>query len=400
MVRAAGAQKRKNRIPSPLAPLAPASACKRCCRRASGRLRCAPTCRVAEWQTRRIQNPLSLDVSVESDLGSRGETSIFSLAHPRARFDHARFRPRPQKSESSPTAEVSSGLRTTLPNGATREPTRLTDRIAVVVNGRARQVRPTSSKFSTRSCRARPVRLARPGRGRPHAHNHRRAAHRTVLTGGGDGTFVQMVTRVVRAAAATGSASASIWPAQAGHGQRAVMGAGSDPTSSNKPWWPTWRVCAAREAAARCGSRGRRHADPICGLGRRRICLEHYGTTKEWLSRSGSRAPSRRARAPTCCPPWRAVCPSFCCDRARAYASQRRGALCAYGQRRQARRRARNGSRALRGPVPLGGLSTIPYWALARASFRLPRSATTASATRRRRRFDRGGDTHPQHLAR
>lgn len=162
------------------------------------------------------------------------------------------------------------------------------DRVAVVVNGRARQVTAdivevldqiiqTGDLFVSRD-------LAEADR---IAHTIAERRYPTVLTGGGDGTFVQMVTRVVRACEKRGQTPPRFGLLKLGTGNALSWVLGNDTTSSSKAV-----VADLARLKSEGGSRALKLIEveglltPFAGLGVDAICLEHYGTTKEWLSKS------------------------------------------------------------------------------------------------------------------
>lgn len=163
----------------------------------------------------------------------------------------------------------------------------------MVVNGRARQVTAeivevldqivqTGDLFVSRD-------LAEADR---IAHTIAERRYPTVLTGGGDGTFVQMVTRVVRACQSRGQKPPRFGLLKLGTGNALSWVLGNDPTSSNKAV-----VADLARLRSEGGSRSMRLISvedmltPFAGLGVDAICLEHYGTTKDWLSRSAITRP-------------------------------------------------------------------------------------------------------------
>ena len=165
---------------------------------------------------------------------------------------------------------------------------RLLDRIAVVVNGNARQVTgdivevldqlvQSGDLFVSRDL-AEAERIAR-------TITERR--YRTVLTGGGDGTFVHMVTLIVRAARERGQQPPRFGLLKLGTGNALSWVLGNQQTSGQKGV-----VADLARLRTEGGSRAMRLIEvegtltPFAGLGVDAICLEHYGTTKDWLSRS------------------------------------------------------------------------------------------------------------------
>ncbi|MFT3927233.1 MAG: diacylglycerol kinase family protein [Myxococcales bacterium] len=162
------------------------------------------------------------------------------------------------------------------------------ERVAVVINGNARRV--------TEALVGQLERVVHPGdlfvsrsleEAEPIARAIVQAGYRTVLTGGGDGTFVLMVTLIVRASQelgrhpprfgmlklGTGNALAWVLGNQAGKGRPGV-------------------VSDLKRIATEGGRSTLRLLDvegsltPFAGLGIDAICLEHYNETKRTLSLS------------------------------------------------------------------------------------------------------------------
>ncbi len=110
--------------------------------------------------------------------------------------------------------------------------------------------------------------------------------YHTVLTGGGDGTFVQMVTLIVGAARAAGKAPPRFGMLKLGTGNALAWVLGSEAQAGRK---------AVAEDLKRLqsegGSRPLRLLDvegvlsPFAGLGIDAICLDHYAETKQKLAK-------------------------------------------------------------------------------------------------------------------
>ena len=206
---------------------------------------------MAEWQTRRIQNPLSERMCrFKSGLGYR---------------------------------EVSEEH----DEGASRAGTKLgADRVAVVVNGNAKQVTEDLVDILDQIVQSGDLFVSRSlEEGAEIARTIVRRGYPTVLTGGGDGTFVQMVTMIVREADRAGEKPPRFGLLRLGTGNALawVLGAQS----------PKHRGVIADLGRLRKegGSRGLRllevegQLSPFAGLGIDAIALHDYNTTKALLSR-------------------------------------------------------------------------------------------------------------------
>jgi diacylglycerol kinase family enzyme len=162
------------------------------------------------------------------------------------------------------------------------------DRIAVVVNGRARQVTADIVEVLDQIVQTGDLFVSRDlAEAERIAQTIAERRYPTVLTGGGDGTFVQMVTRVVRAAEKRGQKPPRFGLLKLGTGNALSWVLGSHPTSSNKAV-----VADLARLRSEGGSRALRLIEvegmltPFAGLGVDAICLEHYGNTKDWLGKS------------------------------------------------------------------------------------------------------------------
>jgi len=162
------------------------------------------------------------------------------------------------------------------------------DRIAVVVNGRARQVTEDVVEVLDQIIQSGDLFVSRDlAEADRIARTIVERRYPTVLTGGGDGTFVQMVTRIVREAEARGQKPPRFGLLKLGTGNALAWVLGNEQTASKKAV-----VADLARLRTEGGSRALRllavegALTPFAGLGIDAICLEHYGTTKEWLARS------------------------------------------------------------------------------------------------------------------
>lgn len=161
------------------------------------------------------------------------------------------------------------------------------DRVAVVVNGNARhvtrdlvevldQIVQSGDLFVSRDL-AEAERIARTIAER---------GYRTVLTGGGDGTFVHMVTLIVREAARCKRRPPRFGLLKLGTGNALAWVLGGQDERKNGV------VADLGRLRTEGGSRKLRLLEvegqltPFAGLGIDAICLEHYDTTRDWLSRA------------------------------------------------------------------------------------------------------------------
>ena len=160
------------------------------------------------------------------------------------------------------------------------------DRVAVIVNGNARRVTDDLVEVLDQIVRSGDLFVSRDiNEAERIADTIVQRGYRTVLTGGGDGTFVHMVSLIVKRAEALqvrpprfgllklGTGNALAW----------VLGSGAPGHSV---------VADLARLRSEGGSRTLRLLDvegaltPFAGLGVDAICLDHYGQTKAMLSRS------------------------------------------------------------------------------------------------------------------
>lgn len=241
----------------------------------------------------------------------------------------------------------------------------LLDRIAVVVNGNARQVTDDIVEVLDQLVQSGDLFVSRDlAEAERIARTIAERRYHTVLTGGGDGTFVQMVTRIVRAARARGERPPRFGLLKLGTGNALSWVLGNQQTSGN-------RAVVADLARLRTegGSRQLRLIEvedaltPFAGLGVDAIALEHYGATKDWLSRTKltrplSSGPVAYALATT----FRSM-PEFVVRSHPHVRIVNEGApaiVIGRGDRPEAELPA--GSVLYDGPSRLVAMSTIPYW--------------------------------------
>ncbi len=239
------------------------------------------------------------------------------------------------------------------------------DRVAVVVNGRARQVTAdivevldqivqTGDLFVSRD-------LAEADR---IAHTIAERRYPTVLTGGGDGTFVQMVTRVVHACEKRGQKPPRFGLLKLGTGNALSWVLGNDSNSSSKAV-----VADLARLKSEGGSRALKLIEveglltPFAGLGVDAICLEHYGTTKDWLSKSKLTRPLATGPSAYALSVVGRSLPEFMLRSHPTVKVVNEGAPCVLvGQDDRPEREFAKGAVLYEGPSRLVALSTIPYW--------------------------------------
>jgi diacylglycerol kinase family enzyme len=161
------------------------------------------------------------------------------------------------------------------------------DRVAVVVNGNARQVTKDLVEVLDQIVRSGDLFVSRDlSEADRIAHTVVERGYRTVLTGGGDGTFVQMVTRISKLALTAGKRRPRFGLLKLGTGNALAWVLGNQDQRNNGV------VADLGRLRSEGGSRALRLIDvegtlsPFAGLGLDAIALEHYGQTKELLSRS------------------------------------------------------------------------------------------------------------------
>jgi len=239
------------------------------------------------------------------------------------------------------------------------------DRIAVVVNGRARQVTADIVEVLDQIVQSGDLFVSRDlAEADRIAHTIVERRYPTVLTGGGDGTFVQMVTRVVRAAEARGQTPPRFGLLKLGTGNALSWVLGNHPTSSNKAV-----VADLARLRSEGGSRSLRLIEvegtltPFAGLGVDAICLEHYGTTKDWLSRSKLTRPLATGPGAYLLSTVARSLPEFLLRSHPHVRIVNEGAPCLrMGKGDKPAAEIARGQVLYEGPSRLVALSTIPYW--------------------------------------
>src|SRR5262245_37529240 len=158
------------------------------------------------------------------------------------------------------------------------------DRVAVVVNGNARQVTEDLVEVLDQIVQSGDLFVSRDlAEAERIARTIAERRYHTVLTGGGDGTFVHMVTLIVREARALGDAPPRFGLLKLGTGNALAWVLGSQDARKQGV------VADLGRLRTEGGSRALRLINvedtltPFAGLGVDAICLEHYGTTKDWL---------------------------------------------------------------------------------------------------------------------
>jgi diacylglycerol kinase family enzyme len=160
------------------------------------------------------------------------------------------------------------------------------DRVAVVVNGNARRVSEDLVEVLDQIVQSGDLFVSRDlAEAERIARTIAERGYRTVLTGGGDGTFVHMVTLIVREAARRKRKPPRFGLLKLGTGNALAWVLGSQDERKNGV------VADLGRLRTEGGSRSLRllevegNLTPFAGLGVDAICLEHYDTTRDWLSR-------------------------------------------------------------------------------------------------------------------
>jgi diacylglycerol kinase family enzyme len=162
------------------------------------------------------------------------------------------------------------------------------DRVAVIVNGRARKVTNDIVEVLDQIVESGDLFVSRDmAEAERIADTIVERNYRTVLTGGGDGTFVHMVTLIVKRARKKGQALPRFGLLKLGTGNALawVLGGSQNPGKHGV-------VADLGRLRSEGGSRSLRLLEvegtltPFAGMGVDAICLEHYGETKALLARS------------------------------------------------------------------------------------------------------------------
>ena len=239
------------------------------------------------------------------------------------------------------------------------------DRIAIVVNGRARQVTNDIVEVLDQIVQSGDLFVSRDlAEAERIAHTIVERRYRTVLTGGGDGTFVHMVTLVVRAARARGQKPPRFGLLKLGTGNALSWVLGSQQTSSKKAV-----VADLARLRSEGGSRSLRLIEvehrltPFAGLGVDAVSLEHYGSVKELLSRS--KLTRRLASGPSAylISTMTRSLPEFLLKpHARVRIVNEGAPVMHIGEDDRPSREIAQGGVLYEGPSRLVAMSTIPYW--------------------------------------
>jgi diacylglycerol kinase family enzyme len=173
-----------------------------------------------------------------------------------------------------------------MPNRGVESERASVDRVAVIVNGNARRVTDDLVEVLDQIVRSGDLFVSRDiNEAERIADTIVQRGYRTVLTGGGDGTFVHMVTLIVKRAQAEGVRAPRFGLLKLGTGNALAWVLGSGPSGHSV-------VADLARLRSEGGSRTLRLLEvegtltPFAGLGVDAICLDHYGQTKAMLSRS------------------------------------------------------------------------------------------------------------------
>ncbi len=238
------------------------------------------------------------------------------------------------------------------------------DRVAVVVNGRARQVTADLVDVLDQIVQSGDLFVSRDlDEADRIAKTIVERGYRTVLTGGGDGTFVQMVTRVVRMARAAGVPPPRFGLLKLGTGNALAWVLGNQNPRGKGV------VADLGRLRSEGGSRALRLLEvaglltPFAGLGVDAIALDHYAQTKDLLSRSRLTRPlSTGAPAYLMAAVGRSLPEFVLRPHPRVRVVNEGGEAVLMGPDDKVTRRFAKGEVLYDGPSRLVCMSTIPYW--------------------------------------
>lgn len=241
----------------------------------------------------------------------------------------------------------------------------LHDRIAVVVNGNARQVTGDIVEVLDQIVQTGDLFVSRDlADAERIAHTIAQRRYRTVLTGGGDGTFVHMVTLIVREARARSQRPPRFGLLKLGTGNALSWVLGNQQTTGKKAM-----VADLARLRSEGGSRKMRLLEvegtltPFAGMGIDAICLEHYGATKRWLSRSKVTRPLATGPVAYALATTLRSLPEFLVRSHPHVRVVNEGApALLIGEGDQPVAEIPRGALLYEGPSRLVALSTIPYW--------------------------------------
>jgi len=238
------------------------------------------------------------------------------------------------------------------------------DRVAVIVNGRARQVTSDLVEVLDQIVQSGDLFVSRDLEEADRiAHTIIERGYRTVLTGGGDGTFVQMVTRLVRAAHEKGQKPPRFGLLRLGTGNALAWVLGNQNLRGRGV------VADLGRLRTEGGSRALRLLEvaglltPFAGLGVDAICLDHYAQTKELLSRSRLTRPlATGASAYLLASVGRSLPEFLLRPHPRVRVINEGGTAVRMGPDDKAVELYEKGAVLFEGPSRLVCMSTIPYW--------------------------------------
>jgi diacylglycerol kinase family enzyme len=175
------------------------------------------------------------------------------------------------------------------------------DRVAVIVNGKARQVTEELVEVLDQLVESGDLFVSRDiAEAERIADTIVERGYRTVLTGGGDGTFVHMVSLIVHRARERGRRAPRFGLLKLGTGNALAWVLGNQGASQMPVGKaPSWQGVVADLGRLRSegGSRSLRLLEvegtltPFAGMGVDAICLDHYAQTKAMLGRSALTRP-------------------------------------------------------------------------------------------------------------
>ena len=238
------------------------------------------------------------------------------------------------------------------------------DRVAVIVNGRARQVTEDLVEVLDQIVQSGDLFVSRDlEEAKRIAKTIAERRYRTVLTGGGDGTFVHMVTLIVREAQARGDKPPRFGLLKLGTGNALAWVLGSQSAAKHGV------VADLGRLRTEGGSRALRLIEvedtltPFAGLGVDAIALEHYGSTKDWLSRTPLTRPLATGKGAYLLSTLTRSLPEFLMrPHPRVRVINEGAPVIRMGQGDKPVQEIPTGGVVYDGPSRLVALSTIPYW--------------------------------------
>lgn len=245
------------------------------------------------------------------------------------------------------------------------------DRVAIVVNGNAKQVTEELVETLDQIVQSGDLYVSRSlEEGREIARTIVSRGYPTVLTGGGDGTFVQVVTWVTAEATAQGKE----WPQfgflrlGTGNALAWVLGAGNAPGKGV--------VADLAKIRGTAGSRELRLLEvegtltPFAGLGVDSIALQHHEQTKAWMQRTPVLKNLASAQVTYATSITTRSLPEFLFrphPRVRIVNEGETAYL--LGKDDKIARAFERGETIYEGPARMAAFSTIPYWGLGARMF-------------------------------